>query len=82
MRRILLFSIILGIGGIILGYLLFGKVAGEYIQIKSLFSSPNNFFEDITRTIAGISEIRTKILITGGGGVVLGLLIGLFFKKR
>ena len=82
MKRVILFSVLLGICGLILGYFLFGKFAGEYVKVSTLISPPNNFFEDITQTVSGMKDMRQKILITGGGGVVLGVIISLFFRKR
>lgn len=82
MRRIILFSIVLGVLGLFLGYFLFGKFAGEYVKITMLISPPENFFENITQKVAGIEEIRQNILITGAGGLVLGVLLSLFLGKR
>lgn len=81
MKRIILFAIILGVGGLVVGYLLFGKFAGEYVQIQQLIFNSDNFFQKIAKTITGIEEMRRKILITGGAGAGLGVLIGVFLKK-
>lgn len=82
MKRVLIFSILLGVVGLVLGYLLFGKFAGEYIDISLLISDSDNLFKNIEKTIAGVEEIRRKILIMGGAGFALGLLISFFFRRK
>jgi MFS family permease len=82
MKRVIIFSILLGVVGLVLGYLLFGKFAGEYIDISLLISDSDNLFKNIEKTIAGVEEIRRKILIMGGAGFALGLLISIFFRRK
>ena len=60
--------------GLIVGYGLFGKVAGEYVSLKTVFSFGGNALQSAFRSISGIEEIRNKILICGAIGALLGLV--------
>jgi hypothetical protein len=81
MRRIIIFTIIFALIGFVLGYLIFGRISGEYIEIRAIFSSSENLLESIGRSITGLKEIKQNILISGGVGAVLGLVIALVRKK-
>jgi len=77
MRSIFVPAIVLGIIGLVAGYFLFGKVAGSYIEIKALIMPSDSFLSQLGNTIRGVEEVRRKILISGGAGVVAGLAVGL-----
>ncbi|MCU4165194.1 hypothetical protein [Carboxylicivirga caseinilyticus] len=81
MKRNILIILILTVLGLLLGYLLFGKIAGEYLSISTIFSNSGGSLGDFGRNITGISKIRNNILITGGAGFVLGIVL-LFVKKK
>jgi hypothetical protein len=81
MKRIIIFTIIFAVAGLVLGYLIFGRISGEYIEISAIFTSSDNVLESIGRSITGLKEIKQNILISGGVGAVLGLVISLVRKK-
>lgn len=71
-------ALVLGIAGMVVGYGIFGKLGGEYVDLEVIFSTNKNFLQNAVRSIAGIDEMRSKILWCGAGGAVLGLIFGLF----
>jgi len=68
--------LVLGILGLILGYLFYGKIGGEYLSIKTLFGSTSKA-GSFLKEISGIAKIKQNIFISGGIGALIGLIIGL-----
>jgi hypothetical protein len=68
--------------GLLVGYGLFGKLAGDYVSIKTLFSFGGNALQNAFHSISGIEEMRNRILICGAAGAVAGLLVSLILKKK
>jgi hypothetical protein len=75
MRRTVIYTILFALIGLALGYLIFGRISGEYIEIRAIFSRSDNVLESIGRTITGLKEIKQNILISGGVGAVAGLIV-------
>jgi hypothetical protein len=75
-------ALILGFAGMAVGYGIFGKIGGEYVDLEVIFSTNKNFLQKAVRSIAGIDEMRSKILWCGAGGAVLGFIFGLFPGRR
>ena len=76
MKKTIILILVLGILGLVLGYLIFGKIGSDYVSIKTIFGSTTKvgaFVNEVT----GISKIKQNILISGGIGALLGLIIGL-----
>ncbi|MFP4374110.1 MAG: hypothetical protein ACLFPO_07255 [Spirochaetaceae bacterium] len=57
-----------------MGYLIFGRVGGDFVPITDLISLPENIFQEFGQAFRGIHEIRRNILISGAVGVGLGVL--------
>ena len=81
MKKYIISILIFGIIGLVFGYLFFGKIAGEYVNIRTIFSSSQNAFESFGRTISGLAQMKQNILISGGLGAVVGVVIA-FLKKK
>jgi hypothetical protein len=64
--------------GLIIGYAIFGKMLGDYVSLKTLFSFGGNAFNRAFQSVSGIEDMRTKILLCGVAGAVVG---GLFTFK-
>ena len=85
MRNIIILGIVLAVLGLLFGYLVFGKIAGEYVSVKALFtSSSGSVIRGLVQKLVGITTIRRNILISGGVGLVAGVILGAAFamKKR
>jgi hypothetical protein len=66
--------------GLIAGYAFFGKLGGEYVSLKTLFSFGGNAIQNAFRSISGLDEMRDKILICGAVGALFGLIFPFKFK--
>jgi len=75
-------ALILGLAGLAVGYGVFGKIGGEYVDLEVIFSMNKNFLQKAVRSLAGIDEMRSKILWCGAGGAALGFIFGLFPGRR
>ena len=67
--------------GLIVGYAIFGKVLGDYVSLKTLFSFGGNAFHRAFQSVSGIEDIRNKILLCGVGGAVVGALFTFRLKR-
>ena len=73
--------IIFAIIGLVLGYLIFGRISGDYVSISTIFKSSSGALESFGRKLAGISKMRQNILISGGIGGIVGYVVYLIRKK-
>lgn len=67
--------------GLAIGYGIFGKYAGNYVELDTLFSFGGNSFQSAFRTASGIENMRNKILLCGLAGAVVGWLVSAKLKK-
>jgi len=81
MKRTGIYIFVFVIIGLILGYLIFGRIGGEYVSLKTVFSQSDNALETIGRNLAGLKQMKQNILISGGGGGVVGLILSLIRRK-
>jgi len=80
--RIILWGVIIGVAGLVVGYLIFGRVAGEYVSIGELLQGPRNVLEDLAESITGIQYARRNVLISGAVGAAVGLVVGALLGRR
>jgi len=64
----------LWIAGLAVGYGIFGKIGEKYVDLNVLFSTNKKFLQKAVRSMAGIDEMRSKILWCGAGGAAVGLI--------
>ncbi len=81
MKKSVILILVFLIIGLVLGYLIFGRMAGEYVSLNAIFSQSKNVFESIGRNIAGLEQMRQNILISVGVGGVVGLILSLIRRK-
>jgi hypothetical protein len=81
MRRVVLLAVLLGAVGLVFGYLIFGRMAGEYLSIESLVRPSQNVLQKLADSVLGIQRIRQNILISGGVGVAVGIVVGLVSRR-
>jgi hypothetical protein len=67
--------------GLIVGYAIFGKWAGEYVSLKTLFTFGGNALQRAFQSISGIEDMRTKILLCGAAGAAVGVILTFRLKK-
>ena len=78
MKRLGILIIVTAVVGLVVGYLVFGRIGDNYIAISTLITGSENILQRAARQIAGIEEMRRNILLMGAGGAVIGLLAGIF----
>jgi len=76
-----------GIAGLVIGYFAFGKGIDIGVLIPSgagsgIGGALRNAAGNLVDNLAGISEIRRNILLSGAGGAGLGLLSVFAGKRR
>lgn len=67
--------------GLIVGYAIFGKFAGEYVNLRTVFTFGGNAFHRAFQSVTGIEDMRNKILLCGAAGAVIGVLLTFRLKK-
>lgn len=80
--RIIIFIVVIGIIGLVVGYFIFGRIGGEYIQVKHVFEPAQNVLEDIAESLVGIQKARRNIWISGAVGAAIGLILGVSTRRR
>lgn len=70
--RALVAGIVVAVIGGAIGYGIFGKVMGEYVDLDLIFSPKNNFLEAAARKVTGLNAMRTKIIGCALAGGALG----------
>ncbi len=80
MRKIV-FILICAVIGMVIGYGIFGKIAGHYVSVNSLLSFGGNTLQSAWSSVSGLAEIRNKILLCGAGGAVVGFLLSTRLSK-
>jgi hypothetical protein len=81
MSKNLLSIVAFAVLGLIVGYAIFGKWAGDYVSLKTLFSFGGNAFQRAFHSVSGLEDIRNKILLCGAAGAALGVILALKSKK-
>lgn len=87
MKRIIISVLIGGIGGLAIGYFVFGEIAGAQISIQTLLPSGSSSglggaIRNAASDLVGIDEIRRKILLAGAGGAGLGLVAAVMGARK
>jgi hypothetical protein len=67
--------------GLIVGYAVFGKLAGEYVNLSTVFTFGGNAFHRAFQSVTGIDDMRNKILLCGAAGAVIGAILSFRMKK-
>ena len=80
--RIIVFIVVIGIIGLVVGYFIFGRVGGEYIQVRHVLEPAQNILEDLAESITGIQRARRNIWISGAVGAAIGLILGVSTRRR
>ena len=62
--------------GLVIGYLIFGKVNGNMISLKTLCLPAENGIKKLAAKAVDLGTIRLKILACGAAGGVFGYIFG------
>ena len=80
--KITIFVIAFAAIGLIIGYGIFGEIAGNYINVQTLITGPGNAIERGLYSLSGLTTMRQRILMCGLVGAIAGLVIGLMKAKK
>jgi hypothetical protein len=80
--RMILWAVILGIVGLVVGYLIFGRIAGDYVPVGQLLQPAKNVLEDLAQSLTGVQSARRSVLISGAVGAAVGLIVGAVGRRR
>ncbi|MCQ2604685.1 MAG: hypothetical protein MJ215_06595 [Spirochaetia bacterium] len=67
--------------GLIVGYLIFGKLNGELISLETLCFPADNALERMAHRLADLNAIRLKITGCGLAGFAFGFITGKLRKR-
>ena len=81
MKKNLLSIIAFAVLGLIVGYAIFGKWAGDYVSLKTLFTFGGNAFQRAFQSVSGIEDMRNKILLCGAAGAAVGVILTFRMKR-
>jgi hypothetical protein len=81
MKKNLLSIVAFAVLGLIVGYAIFGKWAGDYVSLKTLFNFGGNAFQRAFQSVSGIEDMRNKIMLCGVAGAVVGVLMTFRLRK-
>lgn len=75
--RILLYVLVMALVGAVVGYLLFARIEGNYIDINVLFGKRELLRDGILKVVGvDLEAIRTRIYFSAGVGAVIGAIMG------
>lgn len=80
--RVIGFLLLFVIIGLIVGYVIFGRVNDEYIDPVQIFAKHEGVAGWGMNKLYGLEEKRKNILISGAVGGIVGLFLGVLTKKR
>lgn len=80
-ERLVILTAALAVIGLIVGYLLFGKVLGKYVSVSLLLNGQKSGLQGLANAVQGavlgIEEIRRNVILCAVVGAVLGFLASL-----
>lgn len=82
MRSIVTFALVLGLLGLVVGYFIFGKIAGQYVAVDTLLGLGDDLISRIGEAFVQIGDVRRNILISGAAGVGIGIIAGALVSRR
>jgi hypothetical protein len=74
--KIIAYTLLFAVIGLIAGYLLYGLVDGIFLDPRHILSAPSASEPDAASVPFDLEKIRTRIYIAGLIGAVAGLLFG------
>ncbi|WP_430809440.1 MULTISPECIES: hypothetical protein [unclassified Carboxylicivirga] len=73
MKNTIITVVLTAMVGLVLGYVFFGKIGGEYISLSTLLKPAENSLIAFGQKISGIESIKNNIAICGGVGALAGI---------
>lgn len=84
MKYVVIFGVLLAIAGLVVGYLAFSNIplVNQRYSIEALLQPAEGELGRMVQDLAGIRAARRDILLSGGVGLVLGLVAGAVVGRR
>jgi hypothetical protein len=80
--KIIAYTLLFAVIGLIAGYLLYGIVDGVFIDPRHILTAPSAADPDAAAVTFDLEKIRSRIYIAGMIGAVAGLLLGFLISGR
>ena len=82
MRNIVVLGVVLGLVGLVVGYLVFGRgLTGDLLPIKEVLGMDGSILGQVISEVRQVEDMRRNILFSGGGGLLLGVILGAILKR-
>ena len=82
MSKIVTFALVLGAAGLVVGYLVFGEIAGQYMRVVTLLGIGEDLRSQLGQAFMQVSDVRQNILLSGAAGLGIGILAGALVSRR
>jgi hypothetical protein len=80
--KIIAYTLLFAVIGLIAGYLRFGLVDGIFLDPRHILSAPSASEPDAASVPFDLEKIRTRVYLAGLIGAVAGLLFGSVTKRK
>ena len=80
--KIIAYAVLFAVIGLIVGYLLYGRVNGSFLDPRKILSAPPISEADAAPAPVDLEKIRSRIYSGGLIGAVAGLLLGFLIAGR
>ncbi|MFP4643612.1 MAG: hypothetical protein ACLFM0_04585 [Spirochaetales bacterium] len=80
--RVISTAVVLGLVGLVFGYLVFARQGGGYINPLELFFPGQDVFSQFGDAVRGGGGIRNNVLAAGGVGALIGAVYQFARSKR
>lgn len=82
MSKIVTFALVLGAAGLVVGYFVFGEIAGQYVRVVTLLGIGDDLRSQLGQAFMQVSDVRQNILLSGAAGLGIGILAGALVSRR
>jgi hypothetical protein len=82
MSKIVTFALVLGAAGLVVGYFVFGEIAGQYVRVVTLLGIGEDLRSQLGQAFMQVSDVRQNILLSGAAGLGIGILAGALVSRR
>lgn len=72
MKQIVTTAVVVGVLGLVVGYVIFARSGGSYMNPIDVFFPGSDLLSQIGDTISGGERIRRNVLLSGAVGAVVG----------
>ena len=80
--RVISTAVVVGVVGLVVGYLVFARQGGGFINPLELFFPGQDVFSQFGDAVRGGERVRNNVLATGGVGALIGAVYQFVRSKR